>query len=122
MESATLLAIADAPEQGHGRPLSLDGRWLRRRFQIINDGPLWIETEEPIVGGMSGSPIISDDVAAIGVNCLADISDDPVGASNTLRLSDLENTRYVFDSRPRLMSLMMNANLPKNLQRNGWVL
>jgi hypothetical protein len=42
--------------------------------------------------------------------------------ANTLRLSDLENTRYVFDSRPRLTSLMMNANLPKNLQRNGWVL
>jgi hypothetical protein len=42
--------------------------------------------------------------------------------ANRLRLSDLENTRYFFDSRPRLMLLMMNANLPKNLQRNGWVL
>jgi hypothetical protein len=83
VESATPLPIADAPEQGHGWLLSLDGKWFRCNLRIISDGPLWIsETEEPIEGGMSGSPIISDEAAAMGVVCLADISDVPVGANN----------------------------------------
>jgi hypothetical protein len=83
VESATTLSIADAPEQNHRWMMSLDGNWFRCGFQIINDGPLWIsETEELIEGGMSGSPIITDDAAAFGVVCLADISDVPVGANN----------------------------------------
>jgi hypothetical protein len=76
MESATPLAIADAPEQGHGWMMSLGGNWFRCTFRIINDGPLWItETEEPIEGGMSGSPVISDDAVSIGVVALS--SDGP---------------------------------------------
>jgi hypothetical protein len=83
VESATPLSIADAPEQGQGWMMSLEGNWFRCRFQVINDGPLWIsETEEPIEGGMSGSPIITDEAVAFGVVCLADISDVPVGANN----------------------------------------
>jgi hypothetical protein len=83
VESATPLSIVDAPEQGHGWMMSLDGNWFRCGFQIINDGPLWIsENEETIEGGMSGSPVISDAAAAFGVVCLADISDVPVGANN----------------------------------------
>jgi hypothetical protein len=51
VESATPLSIADAPEQGQGWMISLEGNWFRCGFQIINDGPLWIsETEEPIEG------------------------------------------------------------------------
>jgi Trypsin-like peptidase domain len=70
-ESAEALAIADAPEQGHGWMLSLEGRWFRCAVRYSRDGPLWIsDAEQRIAGGMSGSPIISDQGMAIGVVCL----------------------------------------------------
>jgi hypothetical protein len=47
--------------------LSLDGRWFACRVSSSGIG-LWIEdAAEPIKGGMSGSPIVTDDGAAIGV-------------------------------------------------------
>jgi hypothetical protein len=63
---------------GHGWMLSLDGEWFRCTVQIINDGPLWFsKTAQPIPGGMSGSPIVLDNAAAIGVVCSADVSTNP---------------------------------------------
>jgi hypothetical protein len=51
--------------------LSLKNEWFRCEFKIINDGPIWImDMDCPIVGGMSGSPIVSDSGAAIGAICL----------------------------------------------------
>ena len=50
--------------------LALDGRWFAGKA-LYRDGPLWIENAaEPIVGGMSGSPIINSEGAALGlVSC-----------------------------------------------------
>jgi hypothetical protein len=48
--------------------LSLDGKWFACEVEHRPDGPLWIpNASEPIVGGMSGSPILSKAGAAIGV-------------------------------------------------------
>jgi hypothetical protein len=47
--------------------ISLDGRSITGKAQHLG-GRLWIdETSEPIVGGMSGSPILDQDGAAIGI-------------------------------------------------------
>lgn len=64
MESVTPRPIADAPEQGQGWLLSLDGTWFRCSVAYNKrlDGPLVISnTEQPIVFGMSGSPVLSSD-------------------------------------------------------------
>ena len=71
VESVTPIAIAEAPEKGRAWLLSLEQKWFQCTVEYINDGPLWIsESAQPIVGGMSGSPIISDEGMAIGVVCL----------------------------------------------------
>jgi hypothetical protein len=83
VESTSPLSIADAPKLGHGWMMSLDGKWFRCKVEIINDGPLCVsEMTQPIEGGMSGSPIISDKAAALGVVCLSDDSLDSVAVSN----------------------------------------
>jgi hypothetical protein len=92
VDFTTPLPISDAPEQGRGWLLSLDGRWFRCTVRIINDGPLWIsETEEPIEGGMSGSPIISDEAAAIGIICVGSETDpgESTGWTNPRLVRDL---------------------------------
>jgi hypothetical protein len=57
--------------------LSLEGEWFGCRAQCIGNGPLWVtESTEPIRGGMSGSPIITDGGKAIGVvSCAAESED-----------------------------------------------
>ena len=48
--------------------LSLDGNWFECEVEHRPDGPLWIsKANELIVGGMSGSPILSKAGATIGV-------------------------------------------------------
>jgi hypothetical protein len=65
---AAALQIADAAMEGHGWLLSLDGRWLPcRATRFSRRAPIWISQAENISGEMSGSPILSDDGAAIGV-------------------------------------------------------
>jgi hypothetical protein len=55
--------------------LSLDGRWFGCTVRRINSplpipSPLWIENlSQPIVGGMSGSPIVVAGGAVIGIVC-----------------------------------------------------
>jgi trypsin-like peptidase len=52
--------------------LSLDGKWFACEVEHRPDGPLWIKNAaEPIVGGMSGSPILSKAGTAIGVVCIS---------------------------------------------------
>lgn len=66
VDAMTPLPIADAPEDGPAWLLSLDGKWNRCRVRHGN-GPLWItDAAAGIKGGMSGSPIITED-GAIGV-------------------------------------------------------
>ncbi len=65
---AEALPIADAPEEGPGWLLTLDRKWMA--CEVQNVGRLWIfKAAKPIVGGMSGSPILNSDGAAIGVVC-----------------------------------------------------
>ena len=50
--------------------LSLNGEWFRCEVEHLPDGPLLIKNAaEPVVGGMSGSPILSKAGTAIGVAC-----------------------------------------------------
>jgi hypothetical protein len=101
VKSATPISIADAPEQGHGRMLSLDGEWFQCTVQIINDGPLWIsKTAQPIAGGMSGSPIVLEDAAAIGVVCSADVSTNPIKVPVIHALSEFSQAGFCI---PKLM-------------------
>ena len=54
--------------------LSLDGEWFRCRvnYPLTSDAALWIsDAAEPICGGMSGSPIVSESGAAIGIVCVS---------------------------------------------------
>lgn len=67
MNAAATLRIAGAPEEGGGLLLSLDQLWLPCRIQHVG-GPLWT-SEAKTVGGMSGSPIITEDGRAVGVVC-----------------------------------------------------
>ena len=60
--------IGEASEDEEGWLQSLKGHWFGCRVQYINGGPLWVsDTAEPVQGGMSGSPVVSQDGAAIGV-------------------------------------------------------
>jgi hypothetical protein len=50
--------------------LTLGGEWFQCKAQRVNDGPLWLsEASKGIVGGMSGSPIVDKNGAAIGIVC-----------------------------------------------------
>jgi hypothetical protein len=59
--------VADAAEEGSASLLSLDGRWFQCSVKRHRpDGPLWIyDCGEPIVGGMSGSPVVTGFCAAV---------------------------------------------------------
>ncbi len=73
---ASALRIVDAPEQGPGWLLTLDGRWVACVVQHFG-GPIMIsDAAEPIMGGMSGSPILDSDGAAMGVVCCSSGSSD----------------------------------------------
>jgi hypothetical protein len=62
------LRIADAPKETSARLLSLEGEWFGCKVQHILGGPLWVtDATKGIVGGMSGSPILAENGAAIGV-------------------------------------------------------
>jgi hypothetical protein len=78
VESATPLMIADAPKKGPGWLLSLEGSWFECTVEHTGGRQLWItSTAKSIEGGMSGSPIISAEGAAIGMVCLS--AEDPGG-------------------------------------------
>jgi len=70
VEKIPALTVSEAPMGGVAWILSLDGRWLRCKFERYTpSGGLWISEAENIEGGMSGSPVIGDDGFAIGVVC-----------------------------------------------------
>ena len=63
------LRISDAAEHASAWLLTLDNRWVRCEATHI-DGSLWIENAAvPIIGGMSGSPILNAYGMVIGVLC-----------------------------------------------------
>ena len=66
------LSLADVPADE--RPvgmLSLKGNLIRTTGQHINDGPMWLTNAAEIIGGMSGSPVVTEAGAAIGVVSLS---------------------------------------------------
>jgi hypothetical protein len=64
------LHMTNAPETSRAWLLSLEGEWFGCEVWHHPEGPFWIRNAaQPIVGGMSGSPILNDDGAAIGVAC-----------------------------------------------------
>jgi hypothetical protein len=69
MQCTNSLRLADAPQTTPARVLSLDGQWCLCRAEHFG-GPLWLSgVVEGIRGGMSGSPIIDQKGAAIGIVC-----------------------------------------------------
>jgi hypothetical protein len=54
--------------------LSLNGEWFKCRVKSMGR-TLWFEAaEHPVIGGMSGSPIVLPDGSAVGVVCLSEDS------------------------------------------------
>jgi hypothetical protein len=69
VETVKPLRVAAPGEEGW--LLSLDGSWFRCRLEHQKFGPLWFRgLEGKIVGGMSGSPVLSANGKAVGVVCL----------------------------------------------------
>ena len=60
------------PGEGPARVLSLDGRWHDGRVRRF--GVLTFEPEDLVVSGMSGSPILNAEGAAIGVVSVSSMS------------------------------------------------
>jgi trypsin-like peptidase len=70
VKSVAPLRIAEAPETGCAWLLSLDGKWFECTVEYISEGPLLVsKLAQSVQGGMSGSPIVSNDGKAIGVVC-----------------------------------------------------
>jgi V8-like Glu-specific endopeptidase len=67
--------------------LSLDGTWFRCKYRSPGR-LLQLQTEAPIQGGMSGSPILDNDAAAIGLASLGigggDVENSTEGTSASL--------------------------------------
>jgi hypothetical protein len=86
---AAVLPIGDAPRSGPAWLLSLKNAWFRCRLTHFG-GPLSItDAAEGIVPGMSGSPIVADNGAAIGVVCCSTGAGDepPTEGSPNARLN-----------------------------------
>ena len=98
LENATPFRITEAPLQSHGFLLSLEGEWFGCQVQWMEriDGPLWVsKPAQPIEGGMSGSPIVSETGNAIGIVAASviekgkDAATGEFGASNPRLMRDL---------------------------------
>ena len=98
LEYATPFRITEAPENGRGFLLSLEGEWFGCQVEWMKsiDGPLWVsKLAQSIEGGMSGSPIVSENGNAIGIvaACVMekgkDAATDEFGASNPRLMRDL---------------------------------
>jgi len=98
LECATPFRITEAPEKSRGFVLSLEGEWFGCQVQWMKriDGPLWVsKPTQPIVGGMSGSPIVAETGNAIGIVAASamdngkDAATDEFGAANPRLMRDL---------------------------------
>jgi hypothetical protein len=90
MAAATALPIGDRLRHpvnfwAPARLLSLDGRWFSCTIRHFG-GPLWItHAAQRVLGGMSGSPIVTEAGTAIGVVCT---TTSPREGGPNARLSD----------------------------------
>jgi hypothetical protein len=118
MESITPLGCGGPAENGRGWMLSLKGEWFSATLKYINDGPLLVsKATQPIAGGMSGSPIVSDEGAATGVVALSDGggSTDKFGSLNPRLTRDLPGwiLRACRPKRSRHTTRHLAKGLPK---------
>jgi len=65
-QEAPALKVVRTPESGRAWLLALDGEWVCCRVEV-NGQCLWISPTAKCEGGMSGSPILADDGAAMGI-------------------------------------------------------
>lgn len=66
--TAAALRMGDIGDRADAWLLSLDCRWTRCAVEAIPEGGLWIvDAPDGIRGGMSGSPIVTDDGRVIGI-------------------------------------------------------
>ena len=88
-KKATILRIGDAPPSGSAWLLSLKNVWFRCRLTHFGGPRSITDAAESIVPGMSGSPIVADDGAAIGVVCCSTGAGDepPTEGSPNARLN-----------------------------------
>lgn len=69
LENLDAFSISDAPQRGRAWLLSLQNKWFECTIRHVG-GPLWIEdASRAIAGGMSGSPVLSDNGSAVGIVC-----------------------------------------------------
>ena len=54
------------------RMLSLDGEWFSCQIACPRDLLWFDQAAQPVIGGMSGSPIVLPDGSAVGVVCASD--------------------------------------------------
>jgi hypothetical protein len=61
MEEIPPLSMVETGETGKAWFLCLGNAWVSGRFERRNWGPMWVfELEQPLLGGMSGSPIVNE--------------------------------------------------------------
>ena len=69
------LVIREAVNQEPLWLLGLDGEWFRSKAQVTRR--IWLyEATRPILGGMSGSPLLGEDGKAVGILCVAAGTED----------------------------------------------
>jgi hypothetical protein len=88
--ASTLKGGTMAPGRAEAWLFTLGSLWVRC-IVLHRGGPLWIsDAAEPIEGGMSGSPILDDAGAAIGIVCCAGgVGGEPhTGGGPNPRLAD----------------------------------
>jgi hypothetical protein len=54
--------------------LSLDGEWFKCRVRSMGRSLWFDQAAQPVIGGMSGSPIVLPDGGAVGVVCVSEDS------------------------------------------------
>src|SRR5262245_41010631 len=103
--AAPALPIADAAAVSPAWLLSLDCKWLRCEVEHGGGGWNVKNAVQPIVAGMSGSPILNDDGAAIGESI--NITPKQPGKRNSRsRGNDPELPPYARLSMPASSSVM----------------
>ena len=85
IESLVALPIR-AAQQGPAWVRGLDGRWFRCDVEHAGS-PLWTKPAEPVVGGMSGSPLIQAGAVIGVVSTTVETRDTPVGGGASTRAS-----------------------------------
>jgi hypothetical protein len=112
------IEIGDGAEKGPGWLLSLTGEWFECVIECEADWPLYIsQTTQPIRGGMSGSPVISAEGAAIGIVTLGNLEFDVEKklVDQCLDSSGIKNPRLVRD----LPGWLIREKLER--ARSAWV-